>query len=163
MAKDKKREGAEVARPERSGELEPLWGPFSELGWARPWRVSRVMDELFGEAARTGRGLGVAMDVSEDEKVWVVTAEVPGASPDDVHVDIQDDMLTVRGEKKSEREGKKENRRWTERTYGSFSRSFRIPANADVDRIEASFRDGVLTVEIPKREESKPRRVSIRS
>ena len=72
------------------------------------------------------------------------------------------DMLTIRGEKKSEREGKTEHHRWAERAYGSFSRSFTLPSNALADRVEASFRDGVLTLTIPKTEESKPRSVTIK-
>jgi HSP20 family protein len=72
-------------------------------------------------------------------------------------------VLTIRGEKKSEREEKKEQTRWIERCYGSFTRSFTLPANAQTERVAASFKDGVLTIEIPKRPEAKPRAISIKS
>ena len=72
-------------------------------------------------------------------------------------------MLTIRGEKKSEREGTTDHRRWAERTYGSLNRSFTLPSDALADRVEASFTDGVLAVTIPKTDESKPRSVTIKS
>lgn len=168
MAKrsEERGEGTESrpARREPFGELEPFgWGPFRELGWGRPRRLGRLMEELFGERGLAPQAAVVAMDCSEDEKSYIITAELPGARREDVQIDLQDDMLTIRGEKKSEREGKTDHRRWTERTYGSFSRSFRLPSNAVADRVDASFSNGVLTVTIPKSEESKPRTVTIKS
>jgi HSP20 family protein len=96
-----------------------------------------------------------AVDVSEDEKAITLTAELPGMKDEDVDVVLRDDMLTVRGEKKSEREEEKENYHLTERRYGSFERTFRLPDAADADRIEASIAEGVLTVTVPKRAEAK--------
>ncbi|MDJ0864627.1 MAG: Hsp20/alpha crystallin family protein [Myxococcota bacterium] len=122
-----------------------------------------VLDRLF-DREREGGGterFAPAVDVAENDDQYVVTAEVPGASKDDVTVEMHDNVLTIRGEKRSEREGKKEHSRWVERTYGSFSRSFTLPANADEHNVHASFRDGVLTVEIPKREEAKPRTIAV--
>jgi HSP20 family protein len=72
-------------------------------------------------------------------------------------------MLTIRGEKKSEREEKKEQRRYAERSYGSFRRSFRLPSDADADRLEASCQDGVLSVTIPRTEEAKPRTIAVKA
>jgi HSP20 family protein len=69
----------------------------------------------------------------------------------------------IRGEKKSEREEKKERSRYVERSYGSFSRAFRLPGDADADRLEASFKDGVLTVRIPRSEAAKPKQIAIKS
>lgn len=146
-------------------DLEPFgrWGSFGEPGFGRPWRLGRLLDELTGDRGGALQGTVMATDCSEDEKSYVITAELPGAKREDIHIDVQDDLLTIHGEKKSEREGKTDHRRWTERSYGSFSRSFRVPSNAVADRVEASFKDGVLTVTLPKGEESKPRSVSIKS
>ena len=101
-----------------------------------------------------------AMDISESKDAYAVTLELAGANKDDVTVECHDNVLTVKGEKRDEREEKGEHRHYVERTYGSFTRSFRLPADAS-DEIKASFREGVLTVEIAKHEEKKPKVVSI--
>jgi HSP20 family protein len=144
-----------------------LWDPFEELDLLRgfrplrelglPGRLSRWLDE----GVRPPR-FAPAVDISEDDDRYLVTAEIPGATKDDVTVEADEGTLTIRGEKRSEREGKKEQSRWVERSYGSFSRSFTLPANAATERVSASFKDGVLTVEIPKREESKPKVIAIK-
>jgi HSP20 family protein len=75
---------------------------------------------------------------------------------------MKDGVLTIRGEKRNEREEKKEQSRWIERSYGSFSRSFTLPSNAQNERIKAEFHDGILTIEVPKAEEAKPKVISIK-
>jgi HSP20 family protein len=163
MAKKEKDEGSAPAR----------WEPFRDLdAWAgfRPgqdWdlgtpRLSRMMEELFGARPRAA-GLAPALDVVEDDKSYIVSVELPGAKKEDVNVECHDNVLTIRGEKRSEREEKKEQRRWTERTYGSFSRSFTLPSDTDPERVQASFKDGVLTVTLSKSQEAKPRVVHIKS
>ena len=117
---------------------------------------------MFGRPARRGQLLP-AIDVSEDDGNYVVTAELPGVKREDVNVELEEDVLTIRGEKRSEREEKKEKRRFVERSYGTFSRSFTLPANADPERVSAAFKDGVLTVTIGKRPEAKPRVVDIKA
>ena len=102
------------------------------------------------------------MDVAEDDDQYVITLELAGASKDDVTIEAHDDVLTIRGEKRSEREEKEEHRRYVERTYGSFARSFSLPANANADAIRASFADGVLTVEVPKQAEKKPKTIAVK-
>jgi HSP20 family protein len=165
MARRSKESETRLARWEPFEELELFadWSPLRELGWGAPWRLGRLRDELLGERGWARHPARVAIDCCEDEKAYIITAEVPGAKREDIQIDLQGDMLTIRGEKKSEREGKTEHHRWAERTYGSFSRSFTLPSNALADRVEASFRDGVLTLTIPKTEESKPRTVTIKS
>jgi HSP20 family protein len=96
-----------------------------------------------------------AVDVAEDDKAVTLTAELPGMKEDDVEVVLRDDMLTVKGEKKSERKEDKENYHLTERRYGAFERTFRLPETADADKIKAAFDDGVLTVTVPKKAEAK--------
>ncbi len=143
--------------------------PFAELAEWRPlWgslfgREGRnLLEEVWGRAG-AGRGLAPAVDISEDDGNYVVTAELPGTKREDVTVELEDDVLTIRGEKRNEREEKKEKRRFVERSYGTFSRSFTLPANADPERVSASFKDGVLSVTIGKRPETKPRLVDIKA
>jgi HSP20 family protein len=143
------------------------WDPFEELdlfrGWD-PWGergLGRRLGELFAPERRGM--LAPAVDIAEDDDKYVITVEVPGASKDDITVEAHDNVLTIRGEKRSEREEKKEQARYIERRYGSFSRSFTLPAQAVADRVSARFENGVLTVELPKAEETKPKAISIQS
>ena len=164
MTDKKERESKGVTRWDPFGELEawePLrdW-PFREFGASS--HLARMMEEMFGRSSRRGQ-LVPAIDVSEDDGNYVVSVELPGVKKDDVTIECHDHVLTIRGEKKSEREEKKEKGRYFERSYGAFSRSFTLPSNADPDRIQASFKDGVLTVTIAKTEEAKPRVISIKS
>lgn len=101
-----------------------------------------------------------AMDIRESTDGYAVTLELPGAKKEDISVECHDNVLTVKGEKRDEREEKDEHRHYVERSYGSFTRSFRLPPDAS-DDIKASFRDGVLTVDVAKHEERKPKVVSI--
>jgi HSP20 family protein len=161
--KEKDRKGGALARWDPFGELDLFesFGPLAEMRWPR---LSRLMEEMWGgRAGSAGLGLAPAMDVTENDDSYVVSLELPGVAKEDVSVELHDDLLTIRGEKKSEREEKKERRRWVERRYGSFSRSFTLPRNAAGDRVNASFKDGVLTLTIPKSEESKPKTVKITS
>lgn len=96
-----------------------------------------------------------AVDVAEDDKEVRLTAELPGMKESDVEVVLRDDMLTVKGEKRSERKEDKEDYHLTERRYGAFERTFRLPEAALPDKISASFEDGVLTVTVPKKTEPK--------
>jgi len=96
------------------------------------------------------------------EKHYTVTVEFPGGKKDGVQVEVREGVLTIRGQKKSEREERKEHRRWIERTYGSFMRSFTLPENANAEHVDASFKDGVITLAIPKTEAVKPRSVTIK-
>ena len=155
------RETRSVTRRDPFEELDIFsgWNPFRELGLA-PGRWTRLFGEP-GSLATRGR-LAPSVDIAEDDDRYVVTAELPGSKKEDITVEMKDQVLTIRGEKRNEREEKKEHSRWVERSYGSFSRSFALPANADADRIKAEFREGVLTVEVPKAEEVKPRAISIK-
>ena len=89
-------------------------------------------------------------------------AELPGVNEKDVSVTFNNGYLTIKGEKKAEREEKKDRSRYVERSYGSFSRAFRLPPDADADRLEASFTDGVLTIRVPRSEAAKPRQIAIK-
>jgi HSP20 family protein len=95
-----------------------------------------------------------AVDVAEKEKAFEVTAELPGMDATNIDVQCANGMLTIKGEKKEEKEEKKKDYYLSERSYGSFQRSFRIPDGVEIDKIEASFKNGVLTVTLPKSPEA---------
>jgi HSP20 family protein len=135
------------------------WNPFRELGLV-PGRWTRLFGDPGSLPAR-GR-LAPSVDIAEDDERYVVTVELPGSRKEDITVEMKDQILTIRGEKRNEREEKNEHSRWIERSYGTFSRSFALPANAVADRIKADFREGVLTVEVEKAEETKAKTISIR-
>jgi HSP20 family protein len=101
------------------------------------------------------------IDFSESDDHIIVRAEVPGMDKNDISITLSDGLLTIQGEKKQEKEEEKENYRFVERRYGSFSRSLRIPIGVDADKIEAGYKDGVLRVAIPKTESEKSRKIEI--
>lgn len=134
-----------------------LWSPFSEEFFS-PQRFFRE----WSPPSQRPAPLAPAVDVTEDEKSYAITVELPGVKKDDVTVEVHENVLSIRGEKKTEREEKKDKTHWLERTYGSFSRSFTLPPSAVAGDLKATFKDGVLSLEIPKKEEVKPRQISIK-
>jgi len=101
------------------------------------------------------------VDISETDDQVIIRAEVPGLDKKDISITLSEGLLTIQGEKKQEKEEEKENYRFVERRYGSFSRSLRVPEGVDADKIEASYKDGVLKVAIPKSESEKSRKIEI--
>jgi HSP20 family protein len=154
---------------EATGKSVRRWNPFRD-DLSLPEILLRDWEFPLGRIARrpeeAGRGrvapLSPAVDLSEDEKSYLVSAELPGVRREDVTVELHEDVLTIRGEKRSEREEKKDRSHWVERSYGSFSRSFTLPPNAVADELKASFKDGVLSIEIPKKEAVKARQILIK-
>jgi HSP20 family protein len=135
---------------------------------ATPGELDRILDRSFGMPALTplaGEPLTwtPATDLVESNTEYTLTAELPGMDAKDVEVGVEGGILTVKGEKKSEKEEKRDGERWhiIERSYGSFERSFTLPSTVDAERIKAEFANGILTVRLPKRTESKGRRVAI--
>jgi HSP20 family protein len=102
-----------------------------------------------------------AVDIAERDDEYVVKVELPGVTRDDVKITSQDNVLTIRGEKKHEKESKGMNYHRTERAYGSFQRSFTLPGTVKEDKIEAEFKDGTLVITLPKAEEAKPRTIEV--
>ena len=117
----------------------------------------------FETGARNGGFLVPQLDVSETDKAFVVTAELPGMVEKDVEVTLADGLLTIRGEKKSESSSDKDNLHVTERRYGNFQRVVRLPDTIDEDKVKASFERGVLKVEVPKSPEAtrEPKKIQI--
>jgi HSP20 family protein len=142
------------------------WKPFREVSRLRR-EMDRLWDDFFGPGRRALRPLAEewvpAMDLSETADKVVVKAEVPGMEPKDIDISLSGDLLTIRGEKKSEREEKKENYHLVERSYGSFSRSVRLPAAVNADKIEARYEKGVLTITCPKKEKVKPKAIEVKT
>ncbi|MDH3252855.1 MAG: Hsp20/alpha crystallin family protein [Ignavibacteria bacterium] len=103
-----------------------------------------------------------AVDVAEHANEYIVKVELPGVSKDDVKIVMQDNILTIRGDKKQESETKESDFHRVERSYGSFQRSFTLPTSVRNDRIEANFMDGILSITLPKAEEARPKQIEIK-
>ncbi|HEY2941414.1 MAG TPA: Hsp20/alpha crystallin family protein [Vicinamibacteria bacterium] len=128
------------------------------------------MNRLFHESYRSqtseddwalGGTWAPAVDIYEQENNIVLKAELPGVDPKDVDIRLENNTLTLRGERKFDNEVKKENYHRVERAYGAFTRSFTLPTVVDQNNIKAEFKDGVLRVTLPKREEAKPKQIQI--
>jgi HSP20 family protein len=104
-----------------------------------------------------------AFDVSETEKELIVKAEVPGMDKKDININLSGGLLTITGEKKQEKKEESENYHCFERRYGKFSRTMRLPAEVDTEKVDATYKDGVLKVTLPKSETVKPKKVKIKS
>ena len=142
------------------------WRPFREVSRLRR-EMDHLWDDYFGPGRRALQPLHAefapAVDVTETAGAIVVKAEVPGMDAKDINISVTGDVLTIKGEKKSEREEKEENYHVVERSYGSFSRSLALPAAVDLDNIEAKYDKGVLTVTCPKKAAAKPKVIEIKS
>jgi HSP20 family protein len=125
--------------------------------------IDRVFDAFFGQNEQSARRWVPPVDLVEAEDHFVLKADLPGLSEEDVSIEVQDGSLTISGERKAEHEERARGWYRIERSFGSFNRSLTLPDGVDADRIEASFSHGVLEVRIPKPEESKPRRIEISS
>lgn len=138
--------------------------------------INRMFDDVFrgaGLPAGRGDGLGAGqgaggslinahMDVAETEKELRITAELPGVAEQDVDITLDDDVLTIRGEKRQEQKDEKENYHFVERSYGHFQRSLRLPFAVDPEQVQARFENGVLTVTVPKSErQQRSRRIQV--
>ena len=139
-------------------------------------RMNRMFDDFFGDfgdlaagplgiLTRTGASFMPRMDVSETDKDITITAELAGMDEKDVEVTLQDDVLTIKGEKKTERDEKDQRSFVSERSYGTFSRSIALPDGVETDSIDASFKRGVLTVRLTKLpvEEPKAKKIEIKT
>jgi HSP20 family protein len=131
-------------------EMDSLHREIDRL-FENPW--GGELPSLFSETART-RDLVPRMDVAEDSKAFRVTIELPGIIDKDVAVSLTDRLLTIRGEKKEEKEQKDKDAYRSERRYGSFRRVLELPGDIDANKIDASFKNGVLTIDLPKTKEA---------
>ncbi|HEX3035019.1 MAG TPA: Hsp20/alpha crystallin family protein [Thermodesulfobacteriota bacterium] len=139
------------------------WGEFNSL----EKRVNRMFDETLRNLYPTERkepqagSWTPAADIYETESGYVVKADFPGVKKEDIQIDVHDGTLTLKAEKKFEKKESKDNYLRVERAYGSFVRSFRLPKNVDAEKIKAEYKDGVLEVTLPKKEEAKPKKIQV--
>lgn len=127
--------------------------------------MSKMLSNFFTSDDEAFSGLQnwyPSADILEGKDKYTVTMELPGVTKDNVKITLQENMLTVQGEKKQETESKDDNYHRVERSYGSFSRSFRMPSLVKTDKIDANYKDGVLTIVLPKAEEAKAKEIDIK-
>ena len=140
------------------------WEPLRELNSLQS-EMNRLFNTVFDEPARASgnvlRRWMPAMDLVESGDHFVLRADLPGMSEEDVSIEFEDGTLTVSGERKAEHEEEKEGYHRVERSFGAFSRSLTLPQGIDADAVTANFDRGVLEIRIPKPEARKPRRISI--
>ena len=142
------------------------WDPFRDLNL-----LQDRMNRLFDDAGRTWRTdepaatttWSPSVDIFETEGEIVVKAELPGMDRKDIQLNLENNVLSLRGERKFTKETKDENYHRIERSYGVFSRSFSIPATVDEEKIRADYKDGVLKIMLPKKEQAKPKQIKIAS
>jgi HSP20 family protein len=139
-----------------------------------PWRemtsMRRALDRFFDEPFEPRFAMPwrldefeLMVDVAEDENAYIVKASLPGVKPEDVEVTLQNNVLTLKGETKADKEIKEERYHLRERSFGSFMRSLTLPANVKAEQIEAKHEDGVLIVRLPKMEEDKPKKIAVKA
>ncbi|MFP3999461.1 MAG: Hsp20/alpha crystallin family protein [Desulfobacterales bacterium] len=142
------------------------WNPWTTLPTLQD-RINRVFDDMFPTTGEGGEDTGLfewrpTVDTFEKDNSIMIKAELPGVKKDDVSIDVNNNVLSIKGERKDEEKAEEGNYYRRERFYGKFQRAFTLPDNVDTDKIEASFKDGVLEVKVPKTEESKGKRIEIK-
>jgi HSP20 family protein len=141
------------------------WDPFRDMVTLRE-KMNRMFEDVFTGRTEEGKDFTAAtwapsVDIFETEKELVLTAEVPGIDEKDIEIKIEDNTLSLKGERKFEKETKEENYHRIERSYGSFYRAFALPGSIDPERIKATHENGVLKITMPKKNERRPRKVKI--
>ncbi len=137
------------------------WEPFRGTGLDQ---FNRVFNELFTRAGQQDSNLTTwapAVDIREDEHALVVKADLPDIDPKDLDIRVENNILTIRGERKFENRNNEGNYLRVERAYGAFARSFALANTVNSDAIKADYQNGVLTLSIPKREEAKPKQIKV--
>ena len=151
--------------PWKRGEIQktaPVAAPFTQLrsDWDRLF--DRFLDDFWGPST-TASVQGLPLDVSETDMELVVRAEVPGIDPKDIEVSLSGDVLVISGRKAEEREEERARYHHTERRFGSFQRSLRLPIPVEPEHVQAAYKNGVLTVTLRKAESLRPRKIEIRT
>lgn len=145
--------------PWRSSDVERMFENWFEDFWSRPF--PRLWRPSFGRL-RSISLEAPALDVYEEKDDLILKAEIPGLSKDDIDITIEGNTLTIKGEKKKEEEIKEEDYYRCERTFGAFSRSIDLPTEVKADKVNASFKNGVLEIRLPKTEEAKKNVVKVK-
>jgi len=142
------------------------WDPFEDVS-TFPQQMDRLFSQYFGRAGRGEEALAPgawtpAVDIYETDEKMVIKAELPGLKKEDIDIEVRDNTLTLKGERKFEQETQEKNYHRVERSYGSFQRSFLLPSTIRQEAIEATFKDGILEISLPKAEEAKPKKLEIK-
>lgn len=141
-----------------------LCNPFGRLAALQGSSFDRLFEDTFSHLWGEGperSSWAPAVDIVETEDAVLLRADLPGVDPKKVDIQVHDNVLTLRGERKFESEAREDNYHRVERSYGSFTRSFTLPRTVDATRVEATYKLGVLEVRIPKRPEAKPRQIKV--
>ena len=135
-----------------------LWRPYNDL-----FRWSRDVDSFFNRGSSNGesRSLSPEVDIEESENQFLITADLPGVEEKNIELTVEDGVLTISGHREESKEEEREGAILRERSYGSFRRSFRLGRNVNSEKIEAAYKNGVLSVVLPKAEEVKPRQIPV--
>ena len=140
------------------------WEPFRDLV-ATQRDFDRLFREafspMFGEGEVSTRTWAPPVDIYETDENLVLKAELPGIDPNNVEIRVEDNSLYLKGERKFEKEVKEQNYHRVERSYGTFTRTFSLPSSISADKVVANYKDGILTLTMPKREEAKPKTIKI--
>jgi HSP20 family protein len=136
------------------------WNPYREFAGLQD-RYNRAYGRTEGEDEMGLAAWAPPVDIAEEKDKIVITAELPGFKENEIEIQTENGMLTLRGERKFEKESEGKNFHRVERSYGQFVRTFSLPNNVDREKIQAKFADGLLKVELPKREDAKPRTIAI--
>lgn len=147
------------------------WDPFREL-YSLQNQMNRLFQDSFGNAPATSQGSGSddflaasnfipPVDVYEDEHNVSLRVEVPGIDVNDLDIRVENNLLTIRGERKWNKEEKEENFHRVERRYGSFARSFTLPNTVSTDNVQANYDNGILEIKLAKRAEAKPKQIKV--
>jgi HSP20 family protein len=137
---------------------DPFWKEFSTLSN----RLNRLLETPPEDASDSLGTWSPVVDIFDKGNEVVIHAEVPGMKKEDIDVRVENNILTIRGKKERKDEVKEDGYFRTERVYGAFSRSFSLPTTVEVSKIAAEYRDGVLTLRLPKAEEAKPRQIEVK-
>lgn len=134
-----------------------------ESALSRDSQLSRVLSDFFGRAGQESSlsTWAPAVDISEDEHQLVVKADLPEIKPEDLDIRVENNILTIRGERKFEKKASEQDYLRVERAYGTFSRTFSLSNAVNTESIKADYKDGVLTLTLPKREEAKPKQIKV--
>jgi len=135
-----------------------VWDPFADLN-----RVQRELEKNFFGPRNRPADFAPAVDVHEDDEALVLRAELPGVKQEDIDIQVDGNVLTLKGERKLEAEQQSRRYHRIERSYGTFVRQFQVPTNVDGTAIDAQLSDGILTLRLPKKAELKARKIEVKS
>jgi len=141
------------------------WNPTGSFLTTRD-PFARMLDTVFGEGLYPSEDVSnrtwmPSVNIRETEQAFFVEAELPGLTKKDIDITLENNILKLSGERRFEKDTKEESYHRVERSYGSFLRTFSLPSQVNAESVKASFKDGVLTIEVPKAEEAKPRKIAI--